>query len=177
MLKDVFEKAKRKAKLLQKLRQDPRYLKTIGKLKREGLLDVRDIPKYRGQVFLKDAIWAAQLEPRIFELLPAIITRRPSLFVFFDLPPDLKQVTQELKAGHAHSPYQGISPEKYQHWLSFVGRTNSRPKIMKSFRLSQEDLALLRRLTDETALTQTEVLQIALRDFAKGKITDSKESW
>src|SRR5687768_13272417 len=98
--KKLVEKAKRKLKALQKLRKDPRYLRTIGKLRLAGFLDVRDIPEYRGQIFLNDALWAAELEPRILELLPAIVARRPKFFVFFDLPEDLKHVVKEIKRGH-----------------------------------------------------------------------------
>ena len=54
----LVEKAKRKLRALQKLRKDQRYLMTLGKLKHAGYLDVRDVPEYRGQVFLEDALWA-----------------------------------------------------------------------------------------------------------------------
>ena len=91
--KNLIEKARRKTKLLQKLRKDPRYLKTVGKLKREGLLDVRDVPEYRGQVFLEEAFWAAELEPS---------PRRP--------PSTFRFPSQTCAARPSHEP------ERFSRW-------------------------------------------------------------
>jgi hypothetical protein len=165
--KKLIEKAKQKAERFQKLRKDPRYLKTIGKLKREGLLDVRDVTEYRGQVFLDDALWAAEMEPRIYELLPAIIVKRPKFFAFLKLPKDLEVVVKEIKKGRAKTPYQGIDPEKYNHWVPFVGKRSTLPKIMKVFRLSQDDLEILMRLSKEKSKSQTQIFSEALRAYAK----------
>ncbi len=164
--KEFIEKAKRKLNALRKLRRDPRYLKTMGKLKQAGLLDVRDIPAYRGQVFLDEALWAAELEPRIYELLPAILARRPKFFAFFQLPEDLERVVKELKRGHPMTPYHDIAPEKYNQWTSFVGRGSRMPKVMKTFRLSQEDLEILSRLSAKTSKPQSQILRQALRNYA-----------
>jgi len=164
-VKKLIEKAKLKLKALQKLRKDPRYLKTMGKLKLAGLLDVRDIPDYRGQIFLNDALWAAELEPRVYELLPAIIARRPKFFVFFELPEDLGHVVKEIKRGHPVTPYQGIAPEKYNQWISFVGRKPTAPKVMKAFRLGLEEMSILKRLSERMSKSQTHVLSEALRDY------------
>lgn len=164
---EILEKAKQKARHLEKLRQDARYLKTIGKLKREGLLDVRDLSAYRGQVFLEDALWVAQLEPRIYELLPAIVARRPKFFVFLKLPEDLRTVVQEIKRGYAKTPYHEVAPEKYSRWVSFVGRKPGPVKVMRAFRLHLEDVAVLSSLSKKTHQSQSQVLHQALMDYAK----------
>lgn len=164
--KKLIEKAQRKVKRLQKLRQDTRYLKTIGKLRREGFLDVRDVPEYRGQVFLQDALWAAELEPRIYELLPAIIARRPTFFTFMKLPDDLDRVVKEIKAGRPVTPYQDIAPEKYNRWVSFVGG-EKRTKIMRSFRMDAEDLEILEKYSKKASVSQVEILHRALRGYVK----------
>jgi len=165
--KKLIEKAKRKLRALQKLRNDPRYLKTIGKLKLAGLLDVRGIPGYRGQIFLHDALWAAELEPRVYELLPAIIARRPKFFVFFQLPEDLARVVKEIKRGHPETSYQGVTPEKYNQWVSLVGRKPTTPKVMKAFRLGQEEMNILKRLSERMSKSQVYVLSEALRVYEK----------
>ena len=164
--KKLIKKAKYKVKRLQKLRQDPRYLKTLGKLKRAGFLDVRDVPEYCGQVFLQDALWAAELEPRVYELLPAILVRRPKFFAFLKLPDELANIVREIRAGHPKTPYQGIMPEKYYRWVSFVGRKPANQNIMKSFRLSQVDLEILGQLSKETSQSQTQILRQALKEYA-----------
>ncbi len=165
--KKIIEKAKRKLKILQRLRKDPRYLKTMGKLKQAGFLDVRDIPEYRGQIFLEEALWAAELEPRIYELLPAIIARRPKFFAFLKLPEDLDIVVKEVKQGHPVTPYQGISPEKYSQWFLFVARRPIVPKILKAFRLDLDDLKILNRLSLKTSKSQAQILRLALREYAE----------
>lgn len=165
--KKLLEKARRRLKALQKLRKDPRYVRTIGKLKLAGLLEVRDIPEYRGQVFLDDALWAAELEPRIYELLPAIIARRPKFFAFLHLPEDLERVVKEIKRGHPVTPYQGVAPEKYNAWSSFVGRRSTAPKVMMAFRLGQEEMNILKRLAEKMSKSQTQILGEALREYER----------
>ncbi|TMR62383.1 hypothetical protein, partial [Streptococcus pseudopneumoniae] len=97
--KKLAERAKKISKRLARLRKDSRYLKTIGKLKKAGFLDVRGIPEASGQVFLDDAIWAGSIEPRIFELIPAIIVKHPKFFAYQFLPEDLAIVVTEIKRG------------------------------------------------------------------------------
>lgn len=141
-------------------------MKTVGKLKREGLLDVPDIREYRGQVFLKEALWAAELEPRIYELLPAIVFRRPGFFAFVNLPEDLVPIMAEMRTGELKTPYKDIPPEKYGKWVEWVGFHGGRPKVMKSFRLGREDLDRLERIGGKTEKTATEILQEALRVYS-----------
>lgn len=162
----LIEKAKKKARVLRELRTDARYLKTVGKLKKEGLLEVHDVPDYRGQVFLEDALWAGEIEPRILELLPAILVRRPAFFAFLSLPADLEQVVREIKAGHPKTPYRGIAAEKYGQWVSFVGKRELLPKVMRSFRMSLDDSRLLDRLSEKTSSSRAEIIHKALNQYA-----------
>lgn len=165
---ELIERARRKAARLKKLREDPRYTKTLGKLRHEGLLDVRDVAEYRGQVFLDDALWAAELEPRILELLPAILARRPKVFAFLKLPAELDLVVRELRAGRARIPFRGIPAKRYERWMDLVGRTKSRPKIMRSFRLSPGEIEILERLAARRNTTQAEIIQQALSALDRG---------
>jgi hypothetical protein len=161
----LIARAQRKAKQLKKLYADERFLKTIGKLKGDGFLDAPGIATFHGMVFLKDALWAAELEPRIFELLPAIINRRPKYFTYLDLPKDLETVVNELRAGRPMTPYRGIEPEKYQRWTSLVGRQGVLPKVMRSFRLDQGDVALLELMREKTGKSFSKILSEALRAY------------
>ena len=166
----LIERAQKEAKRLQKLRRDPRYLRTMGKLKREKLVDVRDIPEYRGQVFLQDALWAAELEPRIFELLPTIVARRPKFFVFFELPPDLDRVVKEIQVRRPITPYQGIAAAKYARWEPLVSRNGKPVKVLRTFRLSTEDLETLDKLSKKKALSHTQILRLALEAYANSSL-------
>lgn len=102
------------------------------------------------QVFLNEALWAVEIEPRIYEPLPAIVARRPKLFAFFDLPVGLDLVVKETKRVHPVNAYQGVTAEKYGQWISFAGRRSAALKVMKAFRHGPEKMALLENLSERT---------------------------
>lgn len=162
---ELIRKAKLKAKRLAQKRQDPRFVKTMGKLKRAGFIDIRNIPETRGQVFLDDALWAAKIEPRIHELLPAIIVKHPKFFTFQTLPHDLETVVQEIKRGKAKSTYQGFEAKDYERWVPSIGRQDTYPRIMKSFRLKREDITLLEKLQKKTGQSKTQIIREAIHSW------------
>ncbi len=159
---ELIKKAQKKMIRIKKQRRDLRYIKTLGKLRREGLLDVRDVAEYRCQVFLNEALWAAKLEPRILELLPALLARRPKVFVCLDVPQELELVVRELRVGRAKTPYQGIPAQNYERWMDLVGHNKLRPKIMRSFRLSTAAIAILETLAKNQNTSQSAIIQQAL---------------
>ena len=164
--KELFKRAKAQAKKLASFRKDVRYLKTIGRLKYYGLIDVKDIQEYGGPVFLADALLAAQLEPRIYELLPAIMNKHPKIFRHVELPEDLATVVKEIRQGVSVTTYKGIEPKQYLRWIPFMGRKNLYPKIMRSFRLSREEIHILDQIQKETSQSHTEILRNALKLYA-----------
>ena len=161
-------KAKQKATKLKKARSDPRFLKVIGKFKQAGLLIDPSIPARRGLIFLDEVLWAAKIEPRLLELLPAVLIKKPSFVVSSGLPADLKAVVDAIRLGRKVPDYRGVRGKNCEKWLSWVGRTGL-PSIMRSFRFQREDLDLLARLSQKEGLSQTETLRRALRYKSSAK--------
>ncbi len=162
---ELQKKAQKQFRRLQKQRRDPRYLNVIGRLVHEGLLEGRDVTPTRTRATVDDALWAAEIEPRIHELLPAILFRHPRMLLQTrPLPDDLAQVVMELRRGRAETAFRGIPPEKYVQWVTHVGRDKAkRPAVAKTHRFSEEDLELIAKLKKRWGIGETEVLKRALK--------------
>jgi hypothetical protein len=144
--------ARAKRAELESVRRDPRFVRVIGKLVAMGLLETNlPIRPSRAKIHLEDALWAATVEPRVAELLPALVIKRPSVFLSYrELPGELREITRALRRGHPTQPFLGIAPERYARWLPRVGHRGKLPTVRKNFRLTREDLeridALRRRI-------------------------------
>ena len=160
--------AKRRMAQLERRRRDPRYQRVLGRLVGLGLLTTNEVvPKTRVRIDVADALWAAEVEPRIAELLPALLVRRPALFVDTrELPDDLAQVVDALRRNEGPPDFRGVPGEKLHRWLRSVGRKTEPPSRLKAFRLQASDIELLTKLRDELGITETAVLRRGLRALA-----------
>jgi len=165
---ELQRRAKRRLAQLEKQRKDPRYQRVLGRLVGLGLLTANEpFPKTHARISVGDALWVAELEPRVAELLPALLVRRPALFADArDLPPDLGEVVAALRRNELPPDFRGIPGAKLHRWLSSVGRKPEPPSRLKAFRLQSSDLALLTRLRDELGISETAVLRRGLRALA-----------
>lgn len=60
-----------------------------------------------------DVLWAGELEPRLLELLPAMIVKRPSLFEDISkLPEDLGATVEALRRTKCLLTFAGYSARK-----------------------------------------------------------------
>ena len=130
-------------------RQSSRFKKVLGKLVTAGLIQTNQVyPPTRGKITVKDCLWAGEFEPRILELLPALVLKRPGIFSDMDqLPDDLQEVIKALRKGEAVEDFREIPVASYRYWLAKVGQRGKEPTLLKSFRFSQEDLRCLRDLS------------------------------
>jgi len=164
------QRARRKLRQLERSRRDGRFLRAMGKLVGAGLLESSspDVKPYDKSVLLADALWAGQVEPRILELLPAIVVKRPRLFVLpAVLPDDLNAVVRSIRNGRDHPSFRGVEPDSYLSWVERIGTRGKVPTTLRSFRLRPDDLARLHHLKRTLpASSETEVLRIALRHLA-----------
>jgi hypothetical protein len=162
---ELQRRAKRRMAQLDRRRRDPRYRRVLGRLVRLGLLTTNEtVHKTRATIDVADALWAAEIEPRIAELLPALLVRRPALFVDARaLPDDLAQVVAALRRNQVPADFRGIPGQQIHRWLGSVGRKSEPPSRLKAFRLQSSDLALLTRLRDELGITETAVVRRGLR--------------
>ena len=161
----LMARAKRKLRVLRARRRDRRYVAVMGRFVREGLLRVNHaLPLNAEPVALDDVLWAGEVEPRLLELLPALIIKRPGLFAKLDaLPQDLAPVVAELRRDREPPAFRGIPGRDVHRWLARVGRRGKVPARLKSFRFTPEDQRLLEHLAAKLAVTETEVLRRALR--------------
>jgi hypothetical protein len=162
---ELKRRAGRKLRTLNRYRRDPRYLRVMGRFIGEGLLFSNEsIPPHREAVSVDDVLWAGRAEPRLLELLPALIARRPSLFEdVSQLPEDLARVVRGLRRNRVPETFRGLSGQRIYRWLEPLGRQKRAPAVLKSFRLTPQDVRLLKQLADELGATETEVLRRGLR--------------
>ena len=163
------ERAKNQIQRKKRKRKDPRFLRAMGKLVAAKLLpkNVDDILSYSGRVDIRDLLWTGELEPIAYELLPAIVLKKPGLFAGLDrIPDDLDEVVRAIRRGEATAPFRGIPASDYLPWVVKIGHKGKHPTLLKSFRMTQEDIALLRELKAKLGTSETDVIRRALRVLA-----------
>lgn len=162
--KEIQKRAERKRKALERKKRDPRFRAVLGRLVHEGLLKTNTLAPTRARATVEDALWAGEIEPRVLELLPAILARRPKLFLQAKaLPDDLDLVVRDLRRGRAKREFRGVPPEKYAAWQEFVRiRGPKQNAVTKTYRLQESDLALLETLKMKWGLNETAALRRAL---------------
>lgn len=153
---------------VERARRDPRYDRVLGRLCSAGYLTTNfPVPPERGPLAVEDALWVGRLEPRVLELLPALIVKRPSLFESVqNLPQDLDFAVRALRRNETPETFRGIPGEDLHRWLPRVGRQGKVPTRMKPFRLHADDVLLLRELSEKLGVTETEVVRRSLHQLA-----------
>jgi len=161
--KKLIQKAKRKAKKIQLLRKDPRYLKVMGKFKKEGWIDA-DVSTQFGKIFLEDALWVGEMiEPRVLELLPAVFIKRPGILLYLHLDEKLKIAAHQLSRGNLDGDFMGIPLTDCYQWIGKIGRIGKFPSIMKSHRFGFEEQMLLAKLTKFKKMSESQVIREAIK--------------
>ncbi|MBK7581069.1 MAG: hypothetical protein IPI67_12750 [Myxococcales bacterium] len=171
---ELQARAKRRFAQLQRGRRDPRYARVLGRLCALGLVVTNfEVERYTRAITIDDALWVGKLEPRVLELLPALVVKAPALFVDARaLPPDLAQAVRALRRGEPPEDFRGIPGRDLVKWLPRVGRKDKLPSLTKAFRLRQEDLKLLARLSHQLGITETDVVRRGLRSLAASELLD-----
>jgi len=162
---DLAARARRRLLGLQRRQRDPRYGAVLGRFVREGLLVVNhDVPTSEQSLRVADVLWAGELEPRLLELLPALIVKRPGLFESLTpLPEDLARVVASLRRDREPVAFRGIPGRDVHRWLTRVGRKGKVAAHLKSFRFTPEDQRLLEHLAQNLGVSETEVVRRGLR--------------
>lgn len=161
---DLRRKAQQKQKRLERLRRDPRYREVVGVFLHAKLLTTNvEVEPRKGPVALKDVLWAGRLEPRLLELLPAVMIKKPSMIEYGRIPADLEGVLDRLRHNETPPDFRGISGAKLQEWIPRVGHKGKLPTQLKAFRFRKEDVDLLEKLAAERGITETDVIRAGLR--------------
>lgn len=116
---------------------------------------------------LEDVLWAGKLEPRVLELLPAVLIKKPSMIEIATIPRDLEVVLDKLRRNEVPPDFRGIPGEKLQEWVPRVGHKGKLPTQLKAFRFRKEDVELLEELAGARDLTETDVVRAGLRSLAE----------
>jgi hypothetical protein len=162
---ELQRRAQKRLMVLGRREKDPRFLRVLGRFVHDGLLIVNyDVAPYREPLLIEDVLQAGELEPRLLELLPALIVKRSAMFTETnDLPEDLGRVVGDLRRDRVPSDFRGLPGADIHRWLRRVGRKDKLPALLKSFRFKPEDLRLLDHLSKELGLSQTDVIRRGLR--------------
>lgn len=164
---DLQQRAKARLRKLQRARRDPRFRRAVGRLVAAKLLrtNIATVEPFAEPVPLGEMLWAGKVEPRILELLPAIVLKRPGLLEEpLELPDDLTEVVRAIRHRRDHPSFRGVPPAKYLPWVERIGRRGKSPSMLKSFRFQAEDVDRIRRLKASLpARSETEVVRLALR--------------
>ncbi len=163
-MKTLQQKAIERQKTIELKRKDARFKRVAGRLVFEGLLVANDVTPTRAHPTVVDALWAGEeVEPRILELLPAILLRRPKLFMHFgDLPEDLTQVVQDLRRGRLPEVFRGVQPTKLVYWAEHLGRSGKKLAIPKTHRFNENDLRAIETLKKRWDVDETGAIRKAL---------------
>jgi len=164
-LDDLRLRAKRRLRSLERQTKDPRFVRVMGRFVRDGLLVVNhDVSEHAEPLRVEEVLWAGRVEPRLLELLPALIVKRPSMFVgVAALPADLAQAVEALKRDREPQEFRGIAGKDIHRWLRRVGQKGKAPSRLKSFRFTPDDQRLLQHLVEALGLSETEIVRRGLR--------------
>lgn len=151
-----LKKIQAKAKRNKLNREDPRFKKTIALLKAKGLLDTNlPIAAATGmKLQFRDALWAGKnVEPRILEVLPAVIMHYRRNFLGADQMPEvLEQVIKAIQANSDTGPaFEGVPFEKMKLWANTKLRDRrtkpvNEQKVAKYLKLQMKHINKLRNL-------------------------------
>jgi hypothetical protein len=165
---ELVARARQAHRAMERRRRDPRYRRVLGRLVTAGVLTTNtEVEPCRERIVVRDALWAGEIEPRILEVLPALLVKRPGLFVDpRALPEDLAAVVEDLRKHRPPRDFRGLSGASIGRWLGAVGHKGKLPSQLKAFRFQADDLVLLHRLREQLGVTETAVVRRGLRALA-----------
>jgi hypothetical protein len=147
---------------------DWRYLKIIGFFKSKDLLFVENITPYpRAKLWAEEIIWVAEnIEPRVWEVLPAALSNYPKAFIDSNkLPQEILQLATAIKNNiPVDIKFKWINYQNAKRWAD-IEIKDKRVKIArerkraKTFRLSPKALKALSVCASKMKISETEVLE------------------
>ncbi len=184
---ELIKMAQEKASVDDECMKKPYFVQTIAWFCYLGLLRHNTIMPHRYHPHLVDVLKAAEIEPRILELLPAIMTVIPDALTFNkqDVPRDLAKVLDDIQKRRKCGSFRGIPPQKYCHWLDapvmdiarrrldFRRAPRKRSHVKSVFSDIIRDGRMKLCLTQEAFAKKFNVSLKVLRDLEQGKTSAS----
>lgn len=151
-LNKLLERAKIKEQEFNRKYSDERYIRAMQWLSFYGLLRHNSIMPRKTDLKIDDLLFAAEIEVRVYELLPALLCSLNDKLEFdlSKLPNKLADITQQLKSD------QCKAPRKYAQWL------NSPAIAFARKQLNPKSQARLRKEHSSKLSTQIKRLRIEL---------------
>lgn len=140
--------------------------KVLERLIYEGLLMHNQLKGRRWRIRLEELLQAGQEEPRILELLPAIIMHRPTLI--WRLKKDLKGQVPALFTTDAPKEWMGIPIEilrkQAQNIQTLMTHRQSKQHWRNiNIRVTESDLERLSALAQQTGMNKSDVIRTLLQ--------------
>lgn len=164
----LIKNARRAAKRLQQSLEDPRYRRVIGLLIAKGYLIADHVPPApQAKVSVGEALWAAaELEPRVLEVLPAALIAFPKSFTGIEaLPAELQRIIALLKAGSDEGPaFGGFSYSQFRRWtehrpLDRRSKPLSQKRVTLSFRISRKAVQQLNAIAQREGVPRSHLIE------------------
>lgn len=150
-------------------KMDPRATKTLGFLVAKGLLWTnQDLKPYLGKLKITDVLWTAQnVEPRVYEVLPAAMIHFPKTFIgTVHLPNQIQVIIENIKKNHFNptDQWMGFPLKKMAKWANQPLKDKrtvrlSEKKKNKTFSFSPMAEKTLKAKAKTANLTQTDFLE------------------
>lgn len=167
-IQSLVDRAQQLSKAQKDFFVDRRYLDTIGFFKAKGLLwSERVKANHNVKLDLVDVLWVAEnVEPRVYEILPAAFLHYPrSFFNIKALPKEMKQIIFSIKKNMDLDFYfKGIRYQDMLRWANIQlsdGRVKPvrEKKVMRSFRFTNQAIQQLKKKASELQCSETEYLE------------------
>lgn len=166
--KTILKLAKEGKTKTDKLLLDPRYKRVLGFFVAKKLLVAEKIkPLPNIKLNIRDVIWVAEnLEPRIWEVLPAAIIHFPKTFFNQQyLPENFSSLIESIKRQKdIKEIFKGVSFNRMRYWAEIpLLDQRVKPigirKATKTFRLSPLSIQIINQGSKELKITKTEFLE------------------
>ena len=186
----IIKNAQERAQADEAMTQQPFFVETIAWFHYLGILKHNKILPHRYHPDLQDMLKAGELEPRVLELLPAILILLPEAVQVKkgEMPRDLSAVIANIKHRRVCKPFRGIPPEKYCHWLNapvmdiarrrldFRGSPRQRARVTSNFGEIIREGRIKLCLTQKAFAQKYNLSIRIIRDLEQGKTTASVAS-
>jgi hypothetical protein len=98
----------------------------IGALKAEGLLEATAVAARKTKSRYDDFIWVGEMiEPRVLELLLAIVLKRPSLILGEVIDDEIEKVMLHLQERDSDFEFRGVRGSLILKWLTRLASKES----------------------------------------------------
>lgn len=144
--------------------------KVLERLIYEGLLVHNQLKGRRWRIQLEDMLLAGKEEPRILELLPAIVLYRPTMI--WRLKKDLKNQVPPLFTDDAPKEWMGIPLETLRKQAQLVQKIMAHRQSKHhwrniNIRVTESDLERLSALAQQTGMNKSDVIRKLLQHGIK----------